>query len=541
MEIRGLTKDVPVRTLLEQAESEEQTGTLFLQGEKGIGEISFENGLIYSADSPFVRERIGQRLVLQGFLHGADLYRVLREQDNHKDHLLGELLLENELIPADKVERVIGQQIEESVSQLLTWDKGRFAFERNTPRHKHRVYIKPRVLLQRKEQLKTSQNHGPTHIMEIIEKHPDPQIHRRLYREIEAKVARTERFEPRITVVLVEGDSRMRMMVHDELVKHNFNVKGVSSVDKGEYVIKRLLEKGYSPIVVTDVDFPNRKEGLQLEGLSFMESLHEKHPEIPIFVSTAYPISNLRRKILFSGGVFCLIKPDLSVLSSKNFEKIFGSFIGELTYCLDLSIQQYYQEYYQERADIIKDGLIEDLFNTRVELGELGRRFMDESKTLEALYRVGDMLVKRGDVDRAIESVIEFMTHHYEHVGLFLWRTKYLNGVAGGSSLRADFSDKIKQVSVEFGNSPFLRKLYDEKKMYFGPPPDDRGYLEFLDRFLEDRPGSHFLYPVEVMGKTVALWYADTAEVVENVQKTRIFMFLANLIHLSLQMDMENL
>ena len=40
MEIRGLTKDVAVRTLLEQAESEEQTGTLFLQGDNGIGEIS---------------------------------------------------------------------------------------------------------------------------------------------------------------------------------------------------------------------------------------------------------------------------------------------------------------------------------------------------------------------------------------------------------------------------------------------------------------------------------------------------------------------
>ena len=541
MEIRGLTQDVPVQSLLEQAESEEQTGTLFLQGEKGIGEISFENGLIYSAESPFVRERIGQRLVLQGFLHGADLYRMLREQDDHKDHLLGELLLENQLMPADKVEEVIEQQIEESVSQLLTWNRGRFAFERNTPRHKYRIYIKPRVLLQRKEQVKAGQNHGPAHIMEVIEKHPDPQIHHRFYREIEEKVARTERFEPRITVVLVEGDSRMRMMVHDELVKHNFSVKGVSSVDKGEYVVERLLEKGYSPIVVTDVDFPNQKEGVQLEGLSFMEALHEKHPEIPIFVSTAYPISNLRRKILFSGGVFCLIKPDLSVLSSKSFEKIFGSFIGELTYCLDLSIQQYYQEYYQERADIIKDGLIEDLYHTKCELLELGSQFLEDSKTLEALYRVGDMLLKRGDVDRAINSVIGFMVHHYKHVGLFLWKTKYLNGYAGGSRLRADFSHRIKQVSVEFGEIPFLRKLYDEKEMYFGPPPDEPGYLEFLDRFLEERPGSHLLYPVEVMGKTVALWYADTEDSVENVQKSRTFMFLINLIHLSLQMDLEKI
>jgi CheY-like chemotaxis protein len=375
--------------------------------------------------------------------------------------------------------------------------------------------------------------------MELIEKHPDPQIHHRFHQEIEKKISRTKRFEPRITIVLVEGDSRMRMMVHDELVKYNFNVKGVSSIDKAEHVIERLLEKQYSPIVVTDVDFPNRKEGIQLEGLSFMETLHQKYPQIPILVSTSYPISNLRRKILFFGGVFCLIKPDLTILSSKNFEQIFGAFIRELSYCLDLSIQQYYQEYYQERSDIIKDDLIEDLYNTKAELIALGRQLVADSNVLETYYNMGDMLVKRGDVDGAIESLLEFMAGHFNHVALFLWRSKYLNGYIGGSNLRADFAEKIQQVSVEHEKIPFLKKLYDDKGVFFGPPPKEKEYLEFLDRFVEERPGSHLLYPVDVMGKTVALWYADMAEAKEDVRKTRVFVSLANLIHLSLKMDIE--
>ncbi len=540
MEIRGLIKDVPVPALLQQAESEEQTGVLYLKGEGTIGEVAFENGRVYAADSPFVRERIGQRLIVEGLVHPADLYEVLRDQENHKNHALGELLAKRELLSPERLKEVMTFQIEEAVLHLSMWQKGRFTFERRSRQKNHLVTLRPSKILEQKKRLTELKEEVPRSVMEWVEKHPDSLLHQRFQTEMEGTFSRAERFEPRITIVLVEGDSRMRMMVHDELVKHNFNVKGAGNVAKARAQIDRLMEQGYSPIVVTDIDFPHRKKEMKLEGLSFMETLHQEHPEIPILVSTSYPISNLRRKILFLGGVFCLVKPDLSVLSSRNFEQVFQSYIRELGYCLDLSIQQYYQQYYQERAEIIRDDLIESLMNAHAEVTRLGSRTIEEAKVHDLYCTVSDMLVRKGNVDDAIQEVLKFLTKRFDHVALFLWGKKYLNGYLGRSSLRADFEEKVAKVSVEHGKIPFLADLAQNKTVFTGPPPEEGAYRHFLDRFLSPPPGWQLLYPVEVLGKVVALWYADREKEVECVQDTRILISLVNLIALSLKMDIES-
>lgn len=541
MEITGLIKDIPLDTLLDQAEAEEQTGVLFLKGEQGIGEVSFENGLIYSADYPCARERLGQRLVQEGAIHPADLCMALRDQENGQNRLLGEILFEKNLLPSERVKRVVEQQIEEAVVHLLMWEKGQFTFERTPPKRPPLVLIRPNAILkEKKKRIKELRSLPAKTPLDRIESHPNPRIHHHLYQEIQHTFLRTKVFEPKIMILLVEGDAKWRMMVNDELAKRNFQVKGASNLEKARFEIDRMLEKGYSPIVITDIGFPHEQASMKLEGLSFMENLHKKHPEIPILVCTSYPISNLRRKILFLGGIFCLVKPDLSVISSKNFEQIFQSFIIELVYCLDISIHHCYQEYFRVRAELVEDDLIEDLYNRETEMIRLGDQVIEDAQIQKTLYEVSSMLVKEGNVDRAIEDVLDFIIERYDHVALFTWKKKYLEGYIGKSSLRADFPEKVRSVSVEFDKIPFLKRLYTEKRVFAGPPPEESEYTKFLNRFLEKKPSWHFLYPVEIMGKVVALWYADAAQVKERDLYTQVMVSLVNLIILSLKMDMEN-
>jgi len=539
MEIRGLIKDFPVRLLLEQAESEEQTGNLILKSKTGIGEISFANGLIYSADAPFVRERIGQRLVQNAMIRSSDLYCCLREQVQNQNLLLGEILSRRNLLPPEAVHAVISRQIEDAVLYLLSWDEGQFSFERTPPGHSCSVTIRPKTLLSKKKKIQNLKASSRQGILQWMEDHPGSLLHQRFLRELERKFSRANCFEPRIVVVLVEGESRFRMLVQEELAKQNFTVKGVSGPDKTRDVITRLLETGYSPIVITDVDFTRSGRKVKLEGLSLMESLHQEHPEIPIVVATTYPISNLRRKILFFGGLFCLTKPDLSVLSSRNFEQIFSAYIRELTYCLDLSIHQYYQQYYQEREELIKDDLLEHLYNTREEVALTGNELIEAASAQEVFYQTSELLVRRGNVDKAINTVLDFVIQFCDHAALFLWGQKYLNGYLGRSSLRADFSDRIRKVSVEYGRIPFLKKLYGNQELVNGPLPEDSSYLDFIDQFLEIRPASHMLYPVVVMGKVVALWYVDSVKEKERVPRSKSILSLVNLIALSVKLDIE--
>ncbi len=538
MEIQGLLQDVPVSELLRQAESEEQTGVLYLKGEGMIGEVAFETGRIYAAASPFVRERIGQRLILEGVIHPADLYQALRDQENHPKQVLGELLVERGFLPPERLQEVLTFQIEEAVLHLAMWQKGRFTFERRSRRKNPPLVLHPSKILAKKERLMELEENVPRGVMEWVGKHPDSLLHHRFQSDMEAAFSRSDRFEPKIIILVVEGDSRMRMMVHDELVKHNFSVKGAGTVTKGRAQIDHLLEQGYSPIVVTDVDFPHRKKKMQLEGLAFMETLHQEHPEIPILVSTAYPISNLRRKILFLGGVFCLVKPDLDVLSSRNFEPVFQAYIRELGYCLDLSIHHYYQQYYRERAEILRDDLIENLMNARAEINRLGSHSIEETKVQDLYYRMSDLLVRQGNVDQAIEETLKFLAERFDHVALFLWGKKYLNGYLGRSNLRADFGETVAKVSVEYGKIPFLSDL-DQKAVFTGPPPEEDAYHSFLNRFLPAPPAWQLLYPLEVLGKVVALWYADREQGEASLQETQALISLVNLIALSLKMDIE--
>jgi|GEM_PF-7089365 len=541
MEIAGFIQDIPLDALMEQAEAEEQTGALFLKSEQGIGEVLFENGLIYSADYPYAGERLGQRLIQEGAIHPSDLWQALRDQENGNDGSLGEILFEKNLLPPERVRQVVEQQIEEAVVHLMMWEKGRFTFERIPPKRPPLVLIRPNTILkEKKKRVKELKSLPAKTPLDRIESHPNPRINHRLYQEIQHTLSRAKVFEPKMMIVLVEGDAKWRMMIKDDLAKRNFQVKGTSSLEKARFEIDRLLEKGYSPIVVTDIGFPHEQASMKLEGLSFMESLHKKHPEVPILVCTSYPISNLRRKILFSGGIFCLVKPDLFVISSQNFEQIFQSFLAELVYCLDISIHQYYQEYFIERAEFVEDDLIEGLYHRETEIMRLGGQVIEDAQIQKILYEVSSMLVKEGNVDRAIEEVLDFMAGRYDHTALFIWKKKYLEGYAGRSSLRADFADKVKRVSVEFDQIPLLKGLYTEGKGIFaGPPPEEREYNKFLNRFLEKRPAWHFLYPVEIMGRIVALWYADTAQVQERDPDMQVMVSLANLIVMSLKMDIE--
>jgi hypothetical protein len=151
MEITGLINDIPVEALIKQAEAEEQTGVLLLRSDLGIGEIRFENGLIYSADAPFAKERLGYRLVAEGEIQPADLYRILRRQEEDQARLLGEMLFQEKLLSQERVKQVIEQQAEEAVLNILMWERGEFSFERKDPQNSHQVFIRPNLLLKEKK------------------------------------------------------------------------------------------------------------------------------------------------------------------------------------------------------------------------------------------------------------------------------------------------------------------------------------------------------------------------------------------------------
>ena len=540
MEISGVLKNGSVIRLLEQAQEEEQTGVLLIKGEHGMGEVHLEEGWIYAADAPGVRERLGHRLVQEGALRMVELYEVLRSRPEGAPTLLGEALAARGLLPPERVERVVEDQIREAVLRLAVWEQGRFAFKRAPAGDAHRTRLRPRALFrEERPRIEALRGQGGAAVLERIQEDKAPWVQAWLRGKIDRVLARAKHFEPRVRIVLVEGDPKWRLMVQDELSRQDFQVKGVSSPDKAQAEIERLVDKGYSPVVVTDIDFPRQQKGTKLAGLAFMEALHRRHPRLPMVVSTAYPISNLRRKILFLGGIFCLVKPDLSILSARNVEQVFQAFVKELVFCLDFAIHQYYQDYFHERGKIVQNELIEDLYNTAGELVHLGDQAVEAADHLRRIHEVSRLLAAEGDVDRAVEAVLEEAARHYDHVALFTWNRKYLNGFAGRSRLRADFGDRVQGISADYARIPFLASLREAPTLYQGPPPDEPAHREFLSLVTGAVPAWHLLYPVTVLGRVVGLWYADRGAACDRDPYAEVLVTLANMVTLAVKMQVE--
>lgn len=129
MSISGNLEDVSVAEVLQFVHIGRRTGTLVLSGADGRGEVGFHRGRIISAWSP-TSKNLGDLLLARGLLEKAQLEEALRLQESRSPRRsLGQLLVESGLLGTSELRRVIAEQIEETVYQLVTWRQGSFEFD----------------------------------------------------------------------------------------------------------------------------------------------------------------------------------------------------------------------------------------------------------------------------------------------------------------------------------------------------------------------------------------------------------------------------
>lgn len=129
MELEGTLKATSLPELLQFLSSEKKTGVLTIKsGEKQIS-LMIQEGKIVNSSSIDRPRKLGEMLVNRGFIRRSDLEEVLAQQKSiAAEKLVGELLIENNLVSAEVLKEAIRLQLEEELWELFGWKEGTFQF-----------------------------------------------------------------------------------------------------------------------------------------------------------------------------------------------------------------------------------------------------------------------------------------------------------------------------------------------------------------------------------------------------------------------------
>lgn len=128
MAISGSLEDVSVADVMQFIHLGRRTGTLMLRRDDERGMIGFHGGKLVSAGSPGT-PKLGELLTRADLVRREDLDEAVRVQESEPERRsLGQILISLEAVSPETLRRVIGQQIEQTISELVAWDRGTFEF-----------------------------------------------------------------------------------------------------------------------------------------------------------------------------------------------------------------------------------------------------------------------------------------------------------------------------------------------------------------------------------------------------------------------------
>ncbi len=130
MSFMGRLRDLPLPEILRMLGASKKTGKLSLTRREGSGMIIFRDGKVIHATSDSVRDTLGNILICQNRLTEEALMAALELQHLSLERKrLGAILIEKGFVSPEAVEEAVRHQLEQVVSELLTWETGFFKFE----------------------------------------------------------------------------------------------------------------------------------------------------------------------------------------------------------------------------------------------------------------------------------------------------------------------------------------------------------------------------------------------------------------------------
>ena len=549
----GNLKKIGLPKLLSSIEQGQKSGILFVRSPQGIGSIGFEKGMITQAESPIMPRRIGRILIETGVLTEKQLQQALKTQEEDgKTRPLGEILTRLGFVDTSKLQEIIRLQIIESVQSMMDWRDAVFRFEDQEVFSNGDILLSPQDIVAQaatytkglppEETVVKPEVSPESPLISVPETQADTKTEK-LKEEIQSMITRvTDRLksmEPKQAVVLVEDETLLRTIFKDKLEDFGFNVSAVDAAQSAISEVERLDTEGFFSVVVTDLVLPTISGKGVLGGLELVEYLRNNYPHIPLIMTTAYPDVNLRRKALFLGVSHYLYKPDPRQISLGELEAQMSLFIEELSFYIDNLFQRREISFEKEHLGIIREELVSELLQAKMELKEVGKEVEQDAWDLSFLRNTSDLILKDRKISNVADTMLDFASKNLDRAALFFVKKEEISGYRAIDRTRKDGSLSDRIVSVRFfpGQVGLFRDVISGKQAFWGKPPEgpDIGILlKQLGGFI---PKQVIVIPIIVQQIVVAFLYGDVGPNSPPCRNIDALMILANLASFALEIS----
>lgn len=549
----GNLKKIGLLKLLASIDQEKKSGTLFLRGPKGIGSVHFEKGLITKAEAPVMPRRIGRILVDTGALTEKQLQQALKTQEEGgKTKPLGEILVHLGYVDPSKLQEIVRLQILESVHSMLDWREAVFRFEDQEVFTTSDILISPQEVIAQ----------APTYVEELAPAGPSmkpeaeaspearavleaPSVDKagKLKEEINSMITRvTDRLksmEPKQAVVLVEDETLLRSIFKDKLEDFGFTVYALDSAQAAIEEIERLDTEGYFSVVVSDLVLPTLSGKGILGGLELVEHLRNNYPHIPLIMNTAYPDVNLRRKALFMGVSHYLYKPDPRQISISELESQMSLFIEELSFYIDNLLQRREVSFEKEHLGIIREELVSELLQAKMELKEVGKEVEQDAWDLSFLRNTSELILKDRKISNVADTMLDFASKNLDRAALFFVKKDEISGYRAIDRTSKDgkLAERVLMIKIPPGEVTLFQEVITRKQAFWGKPPEGADTGSFFRQLGGFVPKQIIAIPIIVQQIVVAILYGDIGPASPPCRNIDALMILANLASFALEIS----
>jgi FixJ family two-component response regulator len=345
MSLVGNLEDLGLGEILQIVSLSRKSGvlSLFSRGREGI--IVFRQGQVIRATIDGQQSHLGQLLVKNGIITDATLRNALtlQGQEGGKERL-GELLISRFSVPADLVENVVRQQIENTVYALFAWSEGSFDFELrdnvdaidDPPQDLSQCFLEqglnPQFLAMEGSRILDERRHRG----EISEDGQDADegffldtcdLAFDLIPDENPPVS--EPLEDRI-VVLVDDDELVRERLATLLSGCGFTVHDFSKTEDTLIKIDFLYRDGFRPTVLVDLIMPRMDGSGILGGLELIDLIHDNFPDLTVIVLADHHTNNAEQKVREKGYPFLLKPRRAEILDEETFRVFSKNLKSEL-------------------------------------------------------------------------------------------------------------------------------------------------------------------------------------------------------------------
>lgn len=334
MSLVGNLEDLGLGEILQIVSLSRKSGVLSLFSRGREGNIVFRQGQVIRATIDGQQSHLGQLLLKNGVITDATLRNALTLQGQDGGSVrLGELLTSRFSVPADQIEEVVRQQIENTVYALFAWSEGSFDFELRE--NVDAIEEQPRDLTH----CFLEQGLNPQFLAMEGSRILDERRHRGDLPEVgqdgdegsfldtcdlafdlmqDGNAAVSAPVADRI-VVLVDDDTLVRERLATLLRGCGCTVHDFSKTEDTLIKIDFLYRDGFRPTVLVDLIMPRMDGSGILGGLELIDLIYDNFPDLTVIVLADHHTNNAEQKVREKGYPFLLKPRRAEILDEDTF------------------------------------------------------------------------------------------------------------------------------------------------------------------------------------------------------------------------------